>query len=200
MDVLGQFRDDQVEQRRATAAQRARAAESWMAAGGDPAMRLLRFDTWVRAKLETTLDWSWAGENKTRVIEQCRLELERLVGQLWERGWMLDGRRLARHVETALADMATAQAKGRVREFWPYFAAVVRRYVGLNAEEIQAEAMSAGAHVGQALQALLRANPGPSARPPSITELIHQRRAELAARRRAEATAEKPGDDQLRLW
>lgn len=91
--------------------------------------------------MRISVDWSWAGENKTRVIAQCRQELERLVRQLCERGWMLDGRRLARHVETVLADMATVQAKGRVREFWPYFAAVMRRYVGLNAEEIPAEAI-----------------------------------------------------------
>ncbi len=184
---------------RRDAGQRAKAAEAWMLNGTAPADRLLAFDTWARARLEATLDWAWAGEARARRIEQCRVELERLVVELWRRGWQLDGRRLARHIDAALADVAAAQAAGRVRDFWPFYSGVLRRYVGTNAEEIRAEALTAGSHVQQALGAILRAAAG---RPvpdsgPSMTELVSQRRSELAARRRSEAAAVAPADPQL---
>jgi hypothetical protein len=204
MDVLGQQLDQREDpvRIRADAETRARGAEAWMLAGADPADRLLKFDTWVRAKLEGTLDWSWAGAARARRIEQCRAELERLVQELWRRGWMLDGHRLAKHVKAALADVAAAQAAGRVRDFWPFYVGVVRRYVGVNAEEIRAEAMAAGTHVGLAMQAILRASTGQGeATPagPSITELVALRRAELATRRRAEKAEEGADDGQARL-
>ncbi len=195
MDILAQHLDN----RRAEAAQRARHAEAWMAQG-DPADRLLRFDTWARAKLDELLDFTWADTNQVRAREQCRIELERLVLDLWRRGWMLDGRRLARHIEAALADVAAAQRAGRVKEFWPFYVSVVRRYVGTNAEEIQAEAMSAGSHVQGALNALLSAATARSqAKPqPTLTELLAQRRAELSARRRTSQAA-APGAAQGQL-
>jgi hypothetical protein len=190
MDILAQHLDN----RRAEAAQRARQAEAWMGQG-HPADRLLRFDTWVRAKLDELIDFTWAGTGQVRAREQCRIELERLVLDLWRRGWMLDGRRLASHIEAALADVAAAQRAGRVKEFWPFYVSVMRRYVGTNAEEIQAEALSAGSHVQGALNALLSAatarSPAQSA--PSLTELLAQRRAELCARKRA---ANAAADDQ----
>ncbi len=67
----------------------------------------------------------------------------------------------------------------------------MRRYVGTNAEEIQAEAISAGAHAQGALNALLSAATARStAQPaPSLTELLAQRRAELSARRRTSKIA-----------
>jgi hypothetical protein len=194
MDILAEHLDN----RRAEAAQRARKAEAWMVQG-DPADRLLRFDTWVRAKLDELLDFTWAGTNQVRAREQCRIELERLVLDLWRRGWMLDGRRLARHIESALADVAAAQRAGRVKEFWPFYVSVMRRYVGTNAEEIQAEALSAGSHVQGALNALLRAStPRSTAQPaPSLTELLAQRRAELSARKRATSSPAPDGQAEL---
>lgn len=166
----------------------------------DPAERLINFDRWVRGELAARLDWTWAGEQRERRIEQCRLCLERLVIDLWRRGWLLDGKKLARHIEAVLDSVARQQKAGRVQDFWVYFKCSVNRYVGANAEELREEAMRAGTHVSQILSVLgVRAE----ATGPALPELIAQRAAEvatakeelslrtqLAQKRRAEKVAE----------
>lgn len=161
---------------------------SWVMDGVSPEARLLRFDGWVRGELEARIDWTWARELKPRRIEQCRIHLENLAVSFERRGWLLDGRRFAAHITDALDDVAKAQREGRVRDFWPFFEQVVTRYAGLNAEEIQDEAMALGVHVGQMFARIGAKAP----QAPSITELLAQRRAEtlrekVAAQRRLEA-------------
>ena len=143
----------------------------------DPAARLIKFDSWVRAELAKRLDWSWAGAQRERRIEQCRLCLEKLVLDLWRRGWMLDGKKLARHIEALLEAVARQQTAGKVADFWSYFQASVNRYVGANAEELREEAMRAGTHVSQLLN-VLGVRTTPAAVP--LPELIAQRAAEVA--------------------
>lgn len=126
----------------------------WLNQGEAPEIRLLKFDAWARKQLSERLDWAWAGHLREKRIEQCRVYLERIVLDLWRRGWLLDGKRLASHIVKAIDSMATYQRSGQVREFWPYFRICVDRYVGANAEELRAEAMSAGSHVSQLLPAL----------------------------------------------
>lgn len=149
----------------------------WGTASNDPARRLLMFDAWIRRQLSARLDWTWANGQEVRRIEQCRLYLERLVLELWRRGWMLDGQRLAAHLIGVLDRIGKYQRAGKVAEFWPYFRATVDRYVGANAEEIQAEAMSAGAHIGQVLGAL-GVRRTASGQP--LPELLARRRGEIA--------------------
>lgn len=165
MDVLRQHLDDREN------------LKAWQHATEPPAVRLIKFDAWARRELATRLDWSWAGAAKERRIEQARIYLERLVLGLWRRGWMLDGRRLADRITGMLDTVATYQRAGKVRAFWPYFTATVDRYVGLNSEELQAEAMRAGAAFGQALDAILR---GTTPKAPTLPELIAQRADEVA--------------------
>jgi hypothetical protein len=146
----------------------------------DPAARLIKFDAWVRAELGKRLDWSWAGAQRERRIEQCRLCLEKLVLDLWRRGWMLDGKKLARHIEAVLDAVARQQKAGKVQDFWAYFQASVNRYVGANAEELREEAMRAGTHVSQLLS-FYGVKPGTAAPvAPSLPELIAQRASEVA--------------------
>jgi len=121
--------------------------------------------------------------------------LERLAIDLWRRGWMLDGQRLARHLLIALDDIADAQAGGRVKDFWPFFCRVIEGYVGLNAEEIQAEARAvAGARPMRSIIDALHL-PKSSPQDPTLPELVAQRRDEtlrdrLTRRRKAEAAKE----------
>lgn len=130
------------------------------------------------------------------MIEQCRVKLERLVVDLWRRGWMLDGQRLAKHLRAALDDVAAAQRAGRVKDFWPFFGRVIDRYVGLNAEEIQREARAnAGASPIASIIERLGVRPSTSINVPAkpLPELIVQRREEtlrekLAMRRKSEAS------------
>lgn len=173
----------------ASLAERDRAARAWLWGDRTPEHRLAAFDRWVRLELEARLDWTWAGAAKSKRIEQCRLELERLMKDLAARGWLLDGRRLAGLITDALDDVAGAQRKGQVRDFWPYFRACVGRYVGANAEEIREDAMSLGTHVGQVFEALAR---DAKRKGPTLPELVAQRAGEtlrerLARQRRREA-------------
>ena len=84
---------------------------------------------------------------------------------------MLDGERLAARITEMLDCIGKAQRAGQVRDFWPYFKAAVSRYVGLNAEEIQAKAMSTGAAIGAVFRQLTKGLPAG----PAMPELVAQR-------------------------
>jgi len=150
MNILQQALDDRTDpvalkQRREDAA---KSADVWQLRKERPEVRLLAFDRWVRLELETRLDWAWAGAQRERRIEQCRIQLERIVLDLWRRGWMLDGKALAARIVGVLDTIGAYQRAGKVADFWPYFVASVNRYVGANAEEIQDQARSIGAQMG----------------------------------------------------
>jgi hypothetical protein len=189
--------------------QEGRTADDWMLSIIAPEERLLKFDAWVRRQLTQRLKWPGTERQQRKMIEQCRVKLERLVVDLWRRGWMLDGQKLSRHILSCLDDIAAAQAAGRVKDFWPFFCRVVDRYVGINSEEIQAEARTmAGARpIGSIISQLGSVHPStlisvPGA--PTLPELVVQRREEtlrekLSRRRKAEA-AEAAGKEQLPLF
>jgi hypothetical protein len=183
-----------------------RPVDDWMLTVLAPEERLLKFDAWVRRQLAERLQWPTDARRRSKLIEQCRVKLERLVMDLWRRGWMLDGKRLAKHLLSALDDIAAAQAAGRVKDFWPFFCRVVDRYVGLNAEEIQREARAcAGAKpICAALSWLVDRRSAPASAGPTLPELVAQRREEtlrdkLSRSRRSEA-AKAATKDQLQLF
>lgn len=155
---------------------------AWLNKGVAPEVRLLKFDAWVGRQLAERLVWDWAGENKARRIEQYRVHLEGVVLDLWRRGWMLDGQKLANHLTGVLDRIGAYQRSGKVKELWPYYKATIDRYVGANAEEIRAEAMKVGAHAGQVLAAL---GIGKPAAGPSIPELVAQRADEVTKAKEA---------------
>lgn len=184
MNVFGQRLDAHDDDAMTPLDQR-KANEAWMLIGKRPEERLLAFDRWVCGELTTRLDWEWAGKQRERRIEQCRIYLERMVLGLWRRGWMLDGARLAQRIEAMLDGVGKYQRAGKVEHFWPYFCACVNRYVGANAEEIQVEAMRASTHIGGLLGALgIHAKPST----PTLPELVAQRSDEV----------KKSKDDTLR--
>ena len=152
--------------------------------GVAPEERLLNFDRWLRHELRERLDWAWAGEHKDARVEQCRVYIERLVIQMWQRGWMIDGRRLAAHLTDVLDRISFYQRQGNVESFWPYFQSVVNRYVGTNAEEIKAEALSAHMHISQIMRPLLGTV---RARDAAICELVAKRKEETLREKLAKA-------------
>lgn len=168
---------------------------------GAPEERILKFDAWVRAELRKRLVWNGADAEIERRVEQCRIELDRPVLELWRRGWLLDGHRLAAHIIRLLDAVGAAQRKGQVGDFWPYYRAAVSRYVGANAEEIQLEARSAGAIAHQVLASIV-AKPG-TAGAPSLPELIAQRKDETlrekVSRERKAAQREESEKAQMKL-
>jgi len=198
MNVLGQFLDARDDDRRADAAARERSGRDrlteeafriWIDGGRRPEERLLKFDAWLRDQLAARLVWPADDAQAARKIEQARVHLERVVLELWRRGWYLDGKALAARLCELLDAVGKYQRSGKVVEFWPYFRAAVDRYVGLNAEELQAEARRAGAHVAQALAAALGQSARQGAR---IGDLLEQRQQEtlrekIAAERRRQA-------------
>jgi len=213
MDVLGKFLDlkdgpRDAESRAAAHLDEAKAAQAWQIAGHRPEERLLAFDRWARIQLEKRLAWDWAGAAKEKRIEQCRVRLETIVLDLWRRGWMLDGRRLAVLLIEFLDTVGAYQRKGQVRDFWAYFNAAAERHVGLNSEEILREAMSAGAHMGLLLGKL---GIGTRKQEPALPELLAQRADEIGrakeetlreklARARARNTACKADAQQAKLF
>jgi hypothetical protein len=201
MDILGQYLDARTEQA---------AGRIAFSPGLPPEERLPAFDRWVRHQLAARIDWTWAGDEaaKLKRIEQARAYLERIVLGLWRRGWMLDGRRLADHLTCCLNAIGHYQRSGKVRDFWPYFQTSVDRYVGLNADSIKEEAMSAGSHISQITTALLKATASPAQPLPA---LLAQRAAEAGdakaetlrgrlARQRARNAACKADAQQPQLF
>jgi len=177
MNMIGQLLDEREDpdRRKANDLDDKKGAEAWSMAGQTPEQRLIRFDSWMRKELGARLDWQWAGARKQERIEQCRIYLERLVLEMWKRGWMLDGKRLAAHLTKVLINIGAYQRAGKVQDFWAYFQASVNRYVGGNAEEIREEAMRAGTHVTQLL-GLMGRN---AKKDPSLPELLAQRADEV---------------------
>jgi hypothetical protein len=150
--------------------------DDWMVTGSAPEERLLKFDAWARRQLSTRLQWPTDARKKARQIEQCRVRLERLVIELWRRGWCLDGQRLAKHILAAIDDIGAAQRAGRVKDFWPFYCRVIDSYVGINAEEIQTEArsLSGARSVGDILGPLVQ-----RLQAATLPDLIAQRRQEI---------------------
>lgn len=176
MDVFGQFLEARTDRET-----RATRPDEWADINtplASPA-RLLAFDGWVRRQLAARLQWPGTPAAQARQIEQCRILVETLVLDLWRRGWMLDGKRLATHIAAALDAVAQAQAKGQIRDLYAYLRRSLNAYVGLNAEEIQAEARRhATGHAGTLAADVLAAY-GIGGRQPTIPELVAQRRAEV---------------------
>jgi hypothetical protein len=155
-------------------ARRNAVAARWQRTDLAPEERLLRFDAWIELRLAEKLDWTWAGANRRRRILQCSVYMRRVVLDLWRRGWMLDGQRLAAHLIKLLDAVGAQQRAGKVKDFWPYFRAAANRYVGLNAEEISEEAIRAGSHIAHALAgAGIRLSE-------TLPELMAQRAAEVS--------------------
>jgi len=201
MSMIGYLDERDLRQEQAAKlAERDRKEREWLYGDRTDAERLIRFDAWVKAELATRIDWTWAGDAKTKRIEQCKVGLENMVKQLWSRGWHLDGKRLATLIKDALDEVGEAQRKGRVRDFWPFFNAVVTRYVGANAEEIQQAAMSIGAGTGRIFEQLLRKTPQQA----SMTELVARRADETireqVKRQRAQEARQKADAAQPQLF
>ncbi|MBL9187882.1 MAG: hypothetical protein JNK23_10410 [Opitutaceae bacterium] len=208
MNFLARGIDDQ-EARHAAAAE---AEERWLRerAGIDPAERLASWDAWVRRVLAEALVWPADAARREKLLAQCAAEMTVLARQLRGRGWLLDGKVLAAHVQACLAPIAKAQRAGKVGDFWPYFRAAVSRYVGANAEEIQQQAKRTGADEGaQSIGALLgglRVLRGDGAL--SMVELLTTRAGEVAVakteslrEKQARVRAARKADaTQRQLW
>lgn len=180
----------------------AAAEDLWLRerAGIDPEERRESWRRWLRKELETRLQWPSDEAAKARLIGQSMAELTTLARQLRGRGWLLDGKALAVHVRELLEPVGKAQRAGKVGDFWPYFRAAVRTYVGAHAEEIQAHARRTAADVGTTsfadALAGLGIGKGSAPRGPSMTEIVADRGDQIEARKRAAAASER---DQLRL-
>lgn len=190
MDVLSELLADRDGQNTATQA----ADDQWLRATADidPEERRAAWRRWLWRHLEKELQWPADKATRDRLIGQCCQELTTLVRQLHGRGWLLDGAALAEHVRACLAPLATAQKKGAVGDFYPYFRATVRRYVGAHAETIQAQARRTGADEGAqtmagALAALGIGTAKPRAK--SLTEVIAERETEARLARLEQSNA-----------
>jgi hypothetical protein len=123
----------------------------------------------------------WAAEpaRRQRQIGQCIAELETMAKQLFDRGWLLKHERLVEVARKAIEPVATAQAAGKIGDFYPYFRASVLRFVPVNADDLQKAARRDGtdsAHAGDLMAALAGVL---MSRPVSPVEAIGERREEV---------------------
>lgn len=144
-------------------------------AGLDRRERLAAWREWAAKKLLAEFN-HWAPDPAARAkqIGQAIAELEVLVRQLFDRGWLIEGKRLAQVVGDCLAPIAAAQQAGKVGDFFPYYRAAVRRYVGAHAEEVQGGARRDGSDIAQSMAGILAGVIG-KLQAPSITEVIAER-------------------------
>ena len=179
-------------------------ASRWMDHERQPADRLVKFDRWVRQELASRLLWPSDPVKSSKLLEQCKIEVDGLVRQLWQRGWMLDGAALARHIITALDAIGAAQRAGKVEDFWPYYHAVMQRYVGSNAEEIQAEALRLGSSVAAVMKRVIMGGAGGAIKAPTdMTSLVATRREETlrekVTRWKRDEAAQRRTSNQLKM-
>jgi hypothetical protein len=147
-------------------------------AGVDRKERLAAWREWAAKKLIAELALPEAPGARERLVGQLIAELERLVRALFDRGWLIEGRRLRDVVSAFLAPIATQQRAGKIGDFYPYFVAARRRFVGVNAEELQQAARQDGADAGTAFAGGLAMALGmlQALGQPSLTEVIAERR------------------------
>lgn len=184
-----------LDQREERLTQQDQADDLWLRerAGVDPEERRRSWRRWLRKELEKTLQWPSQAAARDRLIGQCIAELTTLARQLRGRGWLLDGAALAGHVRELLAPVAKAQRAGKVGDFWPYFRVAVRRYVETHADEIAAQARRSGADEAIQTMAGALAALGLGKAPqkaPSLTELVTDRAAEIAAQKASNQAAD----------
>lgn len=144
-------------------------------AGVDRRERLAAWREWAAKKLLAEFThWPADPAARAKQVGQCTAELEALVRQLFDRGWLIEGRRLAQVVSECLSPIAAAQQAGKIGDFFPYFRVAVRRYVGANAEDMQGMARRDGADVAQSMAGILAGVIG-RLQAPSLTEVIAER-------------------------
>ena len=180
MNILGSYLDGREDRQR----DGVEADLRWMKERGgiDPAERLAKWDAWLIATLSKSIAWPSDATKRARLLGQCAAEITVMVRQLRGRGWLLDGDTLAEHVRACIEPIGACQRAGKVGDFWPYFRSAVRRYVGAQAEDLQALARRTGADEStQAMGSLLNGlGLGTAkARGPSMTELIATRSVEI---------------------
>lgn len=157
------------------------AEDRWLRerAGIEPEERRAKFQAWVKAQIRKTFNLPGDEVRREKLVGQCANEITIMVRQLRGRGWLLDGEALAAEVTACLTPIGSYQRTGKVDDFWPYFRAGVRRYVGQNAERIQALARRTGADLADqsmgAIIASLGVNQIAKPAPISMTELVAEK-------------------------
>ena len=165
----------------------------WMDERQAPEVRLLKFDAWLRQLLVDKITWPADPGRRRKMVEQCRVLVERMVIELRTRGWLFDGKLLAAHVTAAVEEVAKAQAEGRVKDLWPFFRALLQRYVGTRADELREEALSARCHISNLVGSI-------STRLPSlVAQRTDETLREKLARQRHKDAARQADADQPRL-
>lgn len=147
-------------------------------AGGVERREALRAWRTEAAQLLGSTFTHWAADpaRRQRQIGQCIAELEVLARHLFDRGWLLKHETLLSMAREAITPVAAAQAAGKIGDFYPYFRAAIRRYVPVNADEIQHTARREGAQPAGDLMAALSGLL--TARQASPVEAIGERHAE----------------------
>ncbi len=158
-------------------------ADLWMDTTRAPAERLVKFERWLRALLAKRLVWPTDPRKSEKQVNQCSQFVLAFVRDLERRGWLFDGKLLARIITEKIDAIARYQKAGEIDDLWPYFKRAMETYAGTAAEELRAQAMSAGCHISQIISGLKTL--------PEIEAARHKEtlREQMAQQRRKDAAA-----------
>lgn len=146
--------------------------------GLDRTERLRAWRAWAAKHLLGAFN-HWPADQAARdhAVGLCIGELEVIAKHLHDREWLFNAKRLAQIVEQAVAPIAAAQAAKKIDDFFPYFRSSIRRFVGMNAEQLQQAAKRDGVDGAAAIGDILAGVLG-RVKTPSLVEDIAGRRAE----------------------
>jgi hypothetical protein len=150
----------------------------------EDAHRLIKFEQWVASELSKTLIWPDDSRRRDKLLGQAKAFIMEAVADMGRRGFLFQPKALATMIRDTLRTIRERQDKGLIHDLYPYLRQTWTSYVGIRAEELRQDSMSAGVHVS-ALVARLQP------REISIPELADRERSERATLREAKAAAKK---------
>lgn len=163
-------------------------ADLWMDTTRAPAERLVKFERWLRELLAARLVWPKEPRKQDKQVNQCSQFVLAFVRDLERRGWLFDGKLLARIITEKVDAIARYQQAGEVDDLWPYFKRAMESYAGTAAEELKATAMNAGCHISQIVAGLKTLPEIEAARhKETLREQMARQRRQEAARKAAAA-------------
>lgn len=124
--------------------------EIWSSSRFGNGERLLAFEEWVAVELSKRLQWPSDPARMKRQVGQCRAFVLQAVADMGKRGFLFDPKPLAAMIVEVLDDLGKRQARGEIKDLFPYFKITWQSYVGSKAEELKQRALSMGSHISQA--------------------------------------------------
>ena len=150
--------------------------------------RLWAFHDWVNLEIAARFRLP-PGVERNKALGQMKSFILASVRELNARGFLLDGPALERFLVDKMAAIAKAQRERRIQNLWTYWATSWRTYVGLEADRLKRESMTARQHI-----TTLAAGINPDDSMPAIVAAKHRAEEAEALRKHRGRTAKKQAE------